>query len=81
MPIGPFVLAESIVFLDDGAVVIVKWSKMRQDRRHIGTIRIPLLGSAHVCPVKILNSMLKAIPHTGDAPLSDAKSRLDSPFV
>ena len=51
-----------IVFSDNGAVVIVKWSKIMQDRQHIGNVPIPQLGNAYICPVKALNLMLSQNP-------------------
>ena len=57
-----------IVFSDNGAVLIVKWSKMGQDRQHIDTIPIPHLGNAFNCPVKALN-LLTHILHVRHDPL------------
>ena len=47
-----------IIFSDKDAVIIVKWSKTLQDRRHIATIDIPCLNSSLLCPVTALQVML-----------------------
>ena len=47
-----------ITFSDKDAVIIVKWSKTLQDRRHIATINIPCLNSSLLCPVTALQVML-----------------------
>ena len=57
------------VFSENGAVVIIKWSMMRQDRQHIDTVPIPHLGNEYICPVKASNLMLSHIFHVRDNPL------------
>ena len=47
-----------IIFGNDQATIIIKWSKTIQDRTNITTIHIPVLGNSPLCPVASLKSML-----------------------
>ena len=53
------------MFANQYAVVIIKWSKTMQDRYKVASISIPALGSANICPVSALTSMLQVhnFPH------------------
>ena len=69
----------NIVFLDNAAVVIFKWTKMRQDRQQIDNIPIPRLGNAYIYSIKALNLMLSHIPHIRDEPLFQIPTQLNCP--
>ena len=58
-----------IVFSDRDAVIIVKWSKTMQNRRHIATINIPSLNASDLCPVSALKAMLDIIVSKNNDPL------------
>ena len=63
-----------VIFADQYAVVIIKWSKTMQDRSRVASISIPALGSAIICPVSALTHMLQI--HTSpDDPLFQITTR------
>ena len=58
-----------IILTDQGANVIVKWSKTIQNRTDIHTIPIPILGDSILCPYKAVKSLLDHIPGSSNQPL------------
>ena len=58
-----------IILQDQGAVVLVKWSKTIQNRRDVATVSIPSLGKSPLCPINALRSMLTLIPGSDNDPL------------
>ena len=60
---GDFIVA------DQGAVLLIKWTKTMQDRKHSATIPLPNLGNSILCPIRALQNMLLAYPASKDAPL------------
>ena len=46
-----------VIFTEDGALILIKWSKTIQDRKNFATIAIPDLGSSSLCPIKALKLM------------------------
>ena len=47
-----------VIFADEYAIIMIKWSKTMQDRSKVASISIPALGSAIICPVSALTRML-----------------------
>ena len=62
-------LARDIILTDQGANVIVKWSKTIQNRTDIHTIPLPVLGDSILCPYKALKSLLDHTPGSSNQPL------------
>ena len=58
-----------IILTDQGANVIVKWSKTIQNRTDIHTIPIPILGDSILCPYKAIKSLLDHTPGSSNQPL------------
>ena len=58
-----------VVFAFQRAVIVVKWSKTRQDRVKTTTVDIPFLGSSALCPISALKQMLSQYPSHPDSPL------------
>ena len=58
-----------IVFSHQDAVIIVKWSKTLQNRRHIATVNIPHLNASPLCPVTALKLMMQVTSSQRDDPL------------
>ena len=58
-----------VIFADQRAVIVVKWSKTLQDRVKTTTVDVPCLGSSALCPVTALKQMLFKYPSHSDAPL------------
>ena len=58
-----------LIFSENSAVIIVKWSKTIQNRKNFTTITIPSLGSSPLCPIAALQVMYKAIPLGKNSPL------------
>ena len=52
-----------------GAVVLVKWSKIIQNRKDVANVSIPALGETLLCPIEALNIMLRKIPASDNDPL------------
>ena len=57
------------IFIADGAVLLIKWSKTLQNRMDIVTIPIPLLGNTPLCPIVALNRMIQLYPVSDNEPL------------
>ena len=51
-----------VIFGQQMCTVIVKWSKILQDRKETTTITLPVLGCSNLCPVSALKSMFAHIP-------------------
>ena len=58
-----------IIFADDSAIIVVKWSKTLQDRKKTATISIPNLGNSELCPINALLNMFQKIPGHKNSPL------------
>ena len=76
-----------IILTDQGANVLVKWSKTIQNRTDIHTIPIPMLGDSILCPYNAIKQLLNhtsgssnqplfSIPRShGPVPLTDSVAR------
>ena len=40
-----------VIFLQSGAMVVVKWTKTLQDRCKVASVSLPNLGASHLCPI------------------------------
>ena len=58
-----------VIFSQDGALILIKWSKTIQDRKNFATIAIPDLGASSLCPIKALRLMFHLYPAHEDSPL------------
>ena len=58
-----------LIFSENSAVIIVKWSKTIQNRKNFTTITIPSLGASPLCPIDALQAMYRAIPLGNNSPL------------
>ena len=58
-----------LIFSENNATLIVKWSKTIQDRKQISTLVIPGLGASPLCPIKALKAMIRQIPGEKNDPL------------
>ena len=58
-----------VIFTEDGALIIIKWSKTMKDRKNFATIAIPDLGASPLCPIKALKLMFHVFPAHEDSPL------------
>ena len=77
-----------LIFSDQYAVIIIKWSNTIQDRSRVASISIPSLGSATIFPVSALTRMLhtqtspddplvQVTTRRGSTPLTDSVARKD----
>ena len=51
-----------IIFGNDLAIIVVKWSKTNQFRDKVARISIPALSGSPLCPVTALRLLLQAVP-------------------
>ena len=58
-----------IIFGDDLAIIIVKWSKTNQFRDKVARISITVLSGSPLCPVTALILLLYTVPGSPDDPL------------
>ena len=58
-----------IIFGQDLAIILVKWSKTNQFRDKVAKISIPVLSNSSLCPVASLKTLLQAVPGTQNDPL------------
>ena len=58
-----------IILTDQGANVLVKWSKTIQNRSDIHTIPIPVLGDSILCPCNAVTCLLNHTSGTSNTPL------------
>ena len=58
-----------VVFAFQRAVIVVKWSKILQDRVKTTTVDMPYLGASALCPIAALKRMLATHPSHPDSPL------------
>ena len=58
-----------IILTNQGANVLVKWSKTIQNRSDIHTITIPLLGESILCPYNAITCLLKHTSGSSNSPL------------
>ena len=56
-------------FSQQGATILIKWSKTIQNRQDIRMIVISLLQGSPLCPVQAVREMLSLYPHHDNAPL------------
>ena len=57
-----------IIFGNDLAIIVVKWSKTNQFRDKVARISIPVLSGSPLCPVTALR-LLQSVPGSPDDPL------------
>ena len=60
---------DDIIFGQDLAIIVVKWSKTNQFRHKVTRISIPVLSGSSLCPVAALKVLLQAVPSTQNDPL------------
>ena len=58
-----------IIFSNQGAVIVVKWTKTFQDRCKVATVSLPNLGASSLCPIAALKIMLNSKYPDKDTPL------------
>ena len=58
-----------IIFSDNEAIVLVKWSKTIQSRDKVVRVVIPKLPGSKLCPVTALSNMLHLVPGSNNDPL------------
>ena len=58
-----------IIFCDNKAIVLVKWSKTIQSRDKVACVVIPKLLCSKLCPVTALSNMLHLVPGSNNDPL------------
>ena len=58
-----------IIFSDNEAIVLVKWSKTIQSRDKVARVVIPKLPGSKLCPVSALSNMLHLVPGSNNDPL------------
>ena len=58
-----------IIFSDNEAIVLVKWSKTIQSRDNVARVVIPKLPGSKLCPVTALSNMLHLVPGSNNDPL------------
>ena len=58
-----------IIFSDQGAVIVVKWTKTLQDRCKVASVSLPNLGASVLCPIAALKLLLNSKSSNKDAPL------------
>ena len=58
-----------VIIKDQDALVIIKWSKTKQNRAEVATISLPYLGFSPLCPIKALVTILAASGQDPDLPL------------
>ena len=54
---------------NQGAILLIKWSKTLQNRKDIVIITIPLLGNTPLCPIAALDGMIRLYPVSDNGPL------------
>ena len=57
------------VFIEEGAVLLIKWSMTMQDRKQSVTIPLPNLGDSDLCPIKAIDRMIQLFPAPSNDPL------------
>ena len=62
-----------IFFTPTGASILLKWSKTLQMNNSVRLIKIPLLGSSPLCPVRVLRKLLSLTPTEPNNPLFQIK--------
>ena len=58
-----------IIFSDNEAIVLVKWSKAIQSRDKVTRVVIAKLPGSRLCPVRVLFNMLHLVPGSNNDPL------------
>ena len=58
-----------VIFSDNEAIVLVKWSKTIQSRDKVVRVVIPKLPGSKLCPVTALSNMLRLVPGSNNDPL------------
>ena len=53
----------------EGAVLLIKWSKTMQDRKQAVTVPLPNLGASPLCPIAALQHMIRSVPADPNDPL------------
>ena len=57
------------ISVQQGAVLLIKWSKTMQDRKQAVTIPLPNLGTSPLCPIAAIHEMIQLIPADSNDPL------------
>ena len=55
--------------MENGAVVLTKWSKTIQDRKQSVTLPLPNLGASHLCPITAIRDMIQLFQVSPNDPL------------
>ena len=58
-----------IIFGQNLAIIVLKWSKTNQFRDKVARISIPVLSGSSLCPVAALRLLLEAVPGSQNDPL------------
>ena len=58
-----------IIFQENFATIIIKWSKTLQNQSKFATVQIPALGSSSICPYAHLKELFRRWPLPDNAPL------------
>ena len=58
-----------VIFGTTGAILLIKWSKIMQNRRDFATISLPDLAGSHLCPVIALKVMFQRFPGSDNSPV------------
>ena len=64
-----------VFFAPPGAHILLKWSKTLQMNNSVRLIKVPYLGSAPICPVSALKTLLSLTPRGPNKPLFQVKYR------
>ena len=70
-----------IKFTDSGAVLRIKWSKMRQHQEGIHIIPVPSIPHSSLCPVSALHRYFALVPASDASPFFCLPSRRGSAIV
>ena len=55
-------LRKDLTFTDDGALLLIKWTKTLQDHKSYHILQLPKIKNLFLCPVKALRALLDSKP-------------------
>ena len=58
-----------VIFGDSGAVLLLKWSKIIQNRKDFATISLPDLAGSNLCPILALKVMFARFQGSDNSPV------------
>ena len=62
-------LRRDLTFTQDGALLLIKWTKTLQDHKSYHILQFPKIKNPFLCPVKALRALLGSRPFPPSAPL------------